>query len=230
MVNKVPKTIKCLVCVPANRYDPNEHMIIDTGCERMVSGTNHIYAGAAALEKISVAVMEHPASEQFSFGDNVIHNSTQRMIYPRAIRKRCFKIRQSVVELDNLPLLTSWCFMRDVGTVINTIPSTVSFIALGLLDVPLVIVPNGHMAIKIDEFPDVLPDMSDWPDDDNDFGGPPDSAARVAASRVQVTLVVNRPEVVDYRLAVPSEFEIPEVDYKDIKKRRPHHLLRFAGR
>ena len=191
-VTKVPKPIRCLVCASAESYDPSEYMIIDTGCERMVSGFNHISARARALGILNIVISAYLEHEQFSFGDDTIHVSHQRMVYPGAIRGKCFIIRQSTVDLDNLPLLASRYFMQFAGMIINTLLSTISLVALDIMDIPMVIAPNGHIAIKIDEFWNDIPDMSTWPEDDNDFGGSPELAEKLkecAAKMSHETLV-----------------------------------------
>ena len=153
----------------------------------MVSGFNHISARAIALEPLNIEISAYLEHEQFSFGDDAIHLSHQRMVYPGALRGKCFLIRQSTVDLDNLPLLASRYFMELSGMIINTVLSTISLLALDLKDIPMVIAPNGHIAIKLDEFPDNIPDMSNWPEDDNDFGGSPEHAEKLKACAIALS-------------------------------------------
>ena len=73
-------------------------MIIDTGCEHTVTGINHVSARATALEALNITIIAFHENEQLSPGDDVIHLSHQRMVYPGAIRGKGFLIRQSLVE------------------------------------------------------------------------------------------------------------------------------------
>ncbi len=55
-------------------YDPSRHMVLDTGCERMVSGPSHVARRAEALAQWSLQVLDRPEDEQFVYGDKCLIN------------------------------------------------------------------------------------------------------------------------------------------------------------
>ena len=86
-----------------------------------------------------------------------------------------------VLALDTLPLLLSKLFMRLSGCVLNLWTFTVSFLALGVYNLPLALASNEHLTIALDGFPVSIgtSDLLTWEETDSDFQVDPQTQAQL---------------------------------------------------
>ena len=140
--------------------------VLDTGCERGIVGEDYLDHIAQVIKTFGFKIAFREECERFTFGDSKTTESTTRAIFACAISEIMFLSRSSVVRLP-LPLLLSKIWMRLSGAVIDMVSFTVSFVTLGIYDIPMQVADNGHLLVDITQFPAKLEldkfDLDTWP-------------------------------------------------------------------
>lgn len=90
-------------------------------------------------------------NDHFMFGDCRMYGSHQRHIIPAATNGACYVFCVSELSLQ-LPLLASKQLPMQAGMVLNMFDGTMSFVKLGVYDMPLAVAGNGHVLTPISGF------------------------------------------------------------------------------
>ncbi|CAE7766366.1 GIP, partial [Symbiodinium sp. CCMP2456] len=134
----------------ASESDPPGLAILDSGCTK----TMHGEAWAERFEKelvalgLSFGTRQRP---QLFKGVGGHIKSEVVKVYPVGLAKVHGEMCSSEVP-GPLPLLLSRPFMEEMGTVMDIGRGTVSFVALGVADLPLVKTSRGHLAVDLLDF------------------------------------------------------------------------------
>ena len=107
-----------------------------------ISGTPWITAWSAALQEVNLSCVSVPYSDTIRYGDGICRPTTERIVGPGSISKSCFILRVVSVQ-QNLPCLFSRHLTEALGMVLNQVTGTVSFVHLGVKDVPYCITGGG---------------------------------------------------------------------------------------
>jgi len=131
-------------------------MIADTGCQRQVAGR----AWHLKRQNDILPLQPQQTSEacHFSFGPNQGEPSTTRFAYPVGVGGVFAVFGISVVE-SKAPALFSRPAFASLGAIPDIVAGVMHYTALGC-DARLWLSPCGHLAIRIDEWPE---DCFSWP-------------------------------------------------------------------
>ncbi|CAK0846122.1 unnamed protein product, partial [Prorocentrum cordatum] len=156
-----------------DEFDGKSWMIADPACQRMVHGSAWGNTHTQRLEDRSLPLVKWAVQERFKFGEGPEIHSVLRWGYPIGIAGVALWARSSEVSSE-IPLLASNEFMV-LGASINMFVGAISFLGIGVYDLPLQRARNGQLIVCISDFPNELPDFSDWDTLDEDVILPPDA-------------------------------------------------------
>ncbi|CAE7226683.1 unnamed protein product [Symbiodinium sp. CCMP2592] len=145
-----PPSIMLSTCEDAS------YMIADTGCQRQVAGS--VWHQQKCSEILPLVPLRFEEVCRFSFGPTSGMPSKGRFLYPAGIAGEAVMLGISEVEAP-APGLLSRRTMEALGAVPDLLEGTVYFKAFGK-STDLFLSPCGHLAIKIDEWPN---HAFDWP-------------------------------------------------------------------
>ena len=133
-----------------SELDPPGLAILDSGCTKTMHGATWAKRYEAELEKLGLTWQEKEKKQLFKgVGGNVQSNVVK--VYPIALSKVHGEMCSSEAP-GPLPLLLSWPFMEELGTVIDLGKQVVSFTALGVRNLALKKTARGHLAVNILDF------------------------------------------------------------------------------
>ncbi|CAK0792327.1 unnamed protein product, partial [Prorocentrum cordatum] len=167
-----------------DEFDGKSWMSADTACQRMVHGSAWGGIHAQRLEDRSLSLVKWAVQERFKFGEGPEIHSVLRWGYPIGIAGVALWARSSEVS-PAIPLLASNEFMVLLGASINMFAGAISFLGIGVYDLPLQRARNGQLIVCISDFPNELPDFSDWDTLDEDATLPPDAKIKCEHRRVR---------------------------------------------
>ncbi|CAK0827160.1 unnamed protein product [Prorocentrum cordatum] len=157
-----------------DEFDSKSWTIADTACQRMVHGSAWGGTHAQRLEDRSLPLVKWAVQERFKFGEGPEIHSVLRWGCPIGIAGVALWARSSEVS-SAIPQLASNEFMVLLGASINMFVGTISFLGIGVYDLPLQRARNGQLIVCISDFPNELPDFSDWDTLGEDVTLPPDA-------------------------------------------------------
>ena len=144
-------------CLP----ETQKYMIIDTGCQMSVSGSEWQQARSVELAKKNLRMRRYPEHKGFTFGPGKTKISSSRARIPAGIMGACVELRSSTID-GPLPFLSSKGMQAAFGLVLDAERGTACFRNLGVPEVRLCEISNGHFGIPLDDFPDwIFPKSAD---------------------------------------------------------------------
>ena len=157
-------------------------MIADTGCQRQVAGKLWHEGRQKAISPLQPGQCGERCS--FSFGPNAGVPSRIRFVYPAGLGGVAVALGVSVVK-ENAPALFSRPSFTTLGAIPNLITGVMHFVALKTTS-KLCLSPCGHLAIRIDEWPD---EVFPWSPQHDEHGTAPDAWCSTAAMLETARLV-----------------------------------------
>ncbi|CAE7400233.1 FMN2 [Symbiodinium sp. KB8] len=146
-------------------------LIADTGCQRQVAGHKWHVQKQSELQLVP---LRFPEVCKFSFGPSQGVPSQGRWLYPAGIAGELVMLGVSEVKVD-APGLLSRPAMEALGAVPDLLEGRVTFKALNGRSTKLYLSPCGHLALRVDEWPEGECDVQAMSESAT-FGkrGPPD--------------------------------------------------------
>ena len=125
-------------------------MIIDTACQRSCCGKSWASLQAEHLESFRLKIHHEASSERFQFGAGPPMVSLEKIWMPSSIQGCCLILGVDVIDA-NIPFLGSLRLLKRLGAVIDLNQHVVHFNKLHVTTSLSRV--DGHLAIRIDEFP-----------------------------------------------------------------------------
>ena len=128
-------------------------MVVDTGCQRLVGGCQYLDDHEKHIKtSLGLQHIKEPEKQFYRFGKGDPECSTVSRWVPIGIGGIPMLLRCSSVKV-NVPLLGSRLFMSQSGAVIDNFQSKIFFHRFNVTR-DLLLSPNGHLCIRIDEYPE----------------------------------------------------------------------------
>ena len=121
--------------------------MIDTACSRTLSGTRWFEKFEVELKNHVTTVEVVPDSETFRLGRGAVKKSSRAVIFPVAVGQTVFLLRASLLD-EEVPLLVSMGVLKQLGSVIDVVETTIELQAFPNAKVPLEVVA-GHLTMDL---------------------------------------------------------------------------------
>ena len=138
------------VCLSTSTSKTFGFMIIDTACQRSCCGKSWASLQAEHLESFRLKIHHEASSERFQFGAGPPMVSLEKIWMPSSIQGCCLILGVDVIDA-NIPFLGSLRLLKRLGAVIDLNQHVVHFNKLHVTTSLSRV--DGHLAIRIDEFP-----------------------------------------------------------------------------
>ena len=133
-----------------------EYMVLDTACQRTCCSTKWYKEWSKEVKQRGLHALEVVSQEPFEFGHGPTQYSHTHAYLPvnfdHQVASSCLLGTQVINATNDIPLLGSCDLMKEMQTIIDMPNQEVRFQAINVT-VPLEVV-NGHVAVKITNFPD----------------------------------------------------------------------------